>query len=38
MFKQIWINIHEAIAELLGIDYYSDEEPLDEEEDYEDVP
>ena len=32
MFKQIWINIHEAIAELLGIDYYSDEE------DYEDVP
>ena len=45
MFKKLWININEAIAELMGIDYYSDEESLDyeeyseeESEDYEVVP
>jgi len=34
MFREVWININKAIAELMGLDYYSEEEP----EDYEDFP
>ena len=44
MFKKLWININKAIAELMGLDYYSDEEQdyeeysEEESEDYEVVP
>jgi len=35
MFKEVWININKAIAELMGLDYYSEEEyESSEPEDY----